>query len=598
MWLAMKGKALFLCVAILIMVMVTPYPSALGKRPSEIINVEWIKGVETISGVLFPRIGLPAFVSPGKNFNIVLYAPKFSSGVDRLYIKYVSLEFDLRVLEEKKVGDKLILNVSIPDEVPSALYDLFVVSGGEAIKEPNSVAIKQSWDYPLKILRYSDTHYDNRRSGIQQRDNFLKLIWKANFLHPDFVIITGDILNTATDDNYKSFRNDIDNLLRVPLVLVPGNHDHHYQKDLFTYYVGLSNISINIGPLHLILIDTGPNGMNGWIKNTQINWLKDDLSRYGDYEVKIIASHHPFSMLEESPESNRSGLEKILRKSDVDLILHGHMHYLMAELNMTPIRITDPNSYEGGQPYSGFRLIFINGPHQIEWKYNGKVDPYPLFDLDVVEYQRPSPKSDGYSLKVVNNMEVDVEGTIDVTLPLKKIAAVDGISLSQLKIINYTDFMRIYGKITVKSGEEKIVKIYLREDKEPPSINKVDLIERGKSILVYINISDSVSGVSKVEVKYSYDNLTWEDKDVLRLTYTLFYTDIRLPDEGGGVGIIIKARDVEGNTVTRFVNHSLIMSSRVGEESTGSVENLLTYIALIVIIAGVASVLIYVVRKR
>lgn len=589
-----------LLITILVIILIgAPYPVAKAQRPMDLINTSWIRAVDTVNGILFPRLGLPAFVTPDSSFNIVLYRPRFQSDIDRIFIKYVSLEIDLDIVDKAVEGNKLILNVSIPPDVPNALYDLFIVSGENIVEEPNSVAIKDSWQYPLKILRYSDTHYDNRRSAIWQRDNFLKLIWRANFINPDFVIITGDILNTATEENYKSFRVDIDNLLRVPLVLVPGNHDHHYKRDLFTYYVGLSNISINVGPLHLILVDTGPNGMNGWIKNDQIRWLEQDLKMYSEYEVKIIASHHPFSMLEESPESNRSGLENLLEKSDVDLILHGHMHYLMAELNTTPIRITDPNAYEGGQPYSGFRIIYVNAPHDIEWRYNGKIDPYPLFKFNVTEYQKVNLSIAGYSLMVRNEMEVSITGYIDIALPPGDIKYVEGISRSQLNIINFSDFMRVTVAIKVESGEEKIVKIYMEDDKTPPDIYEVSRIVKGKSLLLYINVFDRVSGISRVEVKYSYDNSSWEERNVYRLTPTLFYSEVRLPDEGGGVAMIIKAMDVEGNIASKYINHSLIIGGGVpGEPTPTNIENLLVYTALIMIILGVASVIIYVIRKK
>ena len=584
---------------ILLLILSQPSPLAYSQNFIELINVNWIRDVETVNGVLFPRVGLPAFVTPGSIFNIVLYKPQFTSNIDRIYIKYVTAEYDLNIIGESIIGDKLVLNVSIPSDVPNALFDLYIVSGGAVVEEPNAVAVKDSWDYPIKILRYSDTHYDNRRSAIWQRDNFLKLIWRANFINPDFIIITGDILNTATEKNFESFRVDLDNLLQVPLVLVPGNHDHHFKRDLFTYYVGLSNISLNVGPLHLILIDTGPNGMNGWIRNEQIEWLKEDLVRYSDYEVKIAASHHPFSMLEETPESNRSGLEAVLRNSDIDLILHGHMHFLMPELNMTPIRITDPNAYQGGQPYSGFRIIYVNGPDDIEWRYNGKVDPYPLFDFNVIEYQERSLDAKGFVLRVENNMEVDIDGYIDVALPLGEIASLEGISLSQLTITNFTDFMRIQAKIRVGSGEEKIVKIYLDEDREAPSIDVEKSDVKGNSLLLFLRIRDDVSGVSKVELKYSYDNSTWEPKDVYRLTHSLFYSEVKL-SESGGVAVLVRAVDVEGHANTFFLNHSLILGKEGVETppTEQDIENFMIYIAIIVIVMGVASIIFYIVRKH
>ncbi len=600
----MRRRLTLLITLILISIIITPYTPLTAENipaPMDIVDIDHLKPIETFSGFLYPRIALPAFVSPQSSFKIVLYTPVTGNNVEKVYLDYDGARYELEIMSVDPRGEKTVVTVFVGD-LPEGLYDLYVVAGGKTYVEYNSVSVKSSRGYPLKILWYSDTHYDTRRSGIKQRDNFLKLIWRANFINPDFVIVTGDVLNTATEENYVSFIKDINNLLRVPLILVPGNHDHHYKEDLFTKYLAPSNISINIGPLHLILVDTGPNGMNGWITNDQVEWLRQDLEKYGAMETKIIASHHPFSMLEESDVSNPAALEELLQSSDIDLVLHGHMHYSIVEDDKKPLRLTLPNAYEGGQPYTGFRILKVTGPHKIEWRYGDSKDPYPMFDLEVYEYQIQNGSYNGYYLKVVNNMAVAVEGTIFAKIKSGNNILTEGVSADDLNKIEFPTFTIYSTDVTVNPGETKIFKIYGEEDNEPPSLVDVSISSsKGKRIteLIYLTLEDKVSGIERVEVSYTLDNETWSKATVYRLTYNLFYTEVK-HDPDNGFALRVTAYDAEGNKfVSEPLNYSLIVSGAGPEPTAGGQEISIPYpeTAIVVIVATLA-IVVYIVYRR
>ena len=600
----MRRHLPLLLTLILISVLFTPIVGAGAENtPStiDLIDIDRLKTIETYSGFLYPRIALPAFVAPESSFQIVLYTPTTGNNTERVYLDYDGATYDLEVTGVETRGEKTIVSVVV-GSIPEGLYDLYVVAGGKTYVEYNSVSVKSSRSYPLKILWYSDTHYDARRSGIKQRDNFLKLIWRANFINPDFVIVTGDVLNTATEENYVSFIKDINSLLRVPLVLVPGNHDHHYKEDLFTKYLAPSNISINIGPLHLILVDTGPNGMNGWITNDQIEWIRQDLAKYSGMEVKMMASHHPFSMLEDSDISNRAGLEELLQNSDVDLIIHGHMHYSMVEDDKKPLRLTLPNAYEGGQPYTGFRILRILGPHNIEWKYGDSKDPYPMFDLEVYEYQIQNGSYNGFYLKVVNNMAVEVEGTIFAKIRSSGNILAEGVSINDLNKTVFPGFTIYTTNVDVKPGETRVFKIYGEEDNEPPSLLDVKISSsKGKRIteLIYLILEDKVSGIEKVTVSYTLDNETWSKATVYRLTYNLFYTEVK-HDPDNGFALKVTAYDAEGNKyVSGILNYSLTVPGAGFEPTGGGQQVSIPYPeTAIIVVAAALAIVVYIVYRR
>lgn len=602
----MKRVAIVLLLSLLILAIMTPLQVNVHGKELDLINIDDLVAKQTLTGFLFPRLGLPAFVTPGSSFKIVMYAPTISGDIVRAYLYKGGLEVGLDIDDVTIEGDKLVISVSIPD-VRDGLYSLYVesksgASGNKVYVEHNSVAVKEDWTYPIKMLRYSDTHYDNRRSGIKLRENFLRIIWQANFLNPDFIIITGDILNSALEDNYKSLVRDLINMLRVPIVMVPGNHDHHFEKDLFTYYLAPSNVSINIGPLHLILMDTGPGSMGGTVTNGQIEWLKKDLEMYSNKEVKIIASHHPFSLLDEGGGSNKTGLEEYLSTADVDLILHGHMHYLMVEDDKVPFRLTDPNAYEGGSPYSGFRLIYILGPGQIEWKYNGTENPYPIFDLRVYEYQHQNGSNLGYYLMVENDMDIDIEGYVTARIGKAENLILEGITMEEAQLTEYPEYTEIRARVVVKSGETRMIKIYGAEDNEPPTVTKIDIQSlSGKKVteILRIYVWDMISGVSSLEVEYTLDNASWETAKVLRLSDTMFYTEIRHSTENG-FGLRLKVMDPEGNLYdSGFLNYSLMVqkapATGAGEQQPPNIGQLIIPVVIIVIVGVMAAFLL---RKR
>ncbi len=568
--------------------------------PLNLIDISRLRPVETYSGFLFPRIALPAFITPSSTFNIVLYIPKIGVNVDQVYLMDGGQQFDLDIIDRQVTGNILTLTVAAGN-VKEGLYDLYIVSGGKTFVEYNSVSVKATYKYPLKILWYSDTHYDTRRSAIKQRENFLGLIWRANFINPDFVIVTGDVLNTATEENYVSFIKDIHNMLRVPLVLVPGNHDHHFKEDLFTRYLAPSNISINIGSLHLILVDTGPNGMNGWITNSQIEWLREDLSRNSNMEVKIIASHHPFSLLEDSEKSNRAGLEDLLQNSDVDLILHGHMHYSIVEDDKKPLRLTLPNAYEGGAPYTAFRILKVTGPHTIEWRYGGSKDPYPMFKLEVYEYQIQNGSYNGLFLKVTNNMDVDIEGTVVARIKTSDNIITEGISMDELNRTDYPKYTELKANIVVSTGETRVIKIYGEPDNTPPKLVNIKReSSTGKKVteLFYITMEDDVSGIDYIKVLYTLDNESWDSVPVYRLTYNLFYTEVKHePDKG--FALKIKAYDAEGNLYeSELLNYSLVIGTAPAGEGGGQPPPIPSLEAAAVIVVVLALVVAFIYRKR
>ena len=55
-------------------------------------------------------------------------------------------------------------------------------------------------------------------------DSFRQAVTQINGLDPDFVVICGDLVNTANDKSFSDFK-EIKSFLQMPCYCVPGNHD-------------------------------------------------------------------------------------------------------------------------------------------------------------------------------------------------------------------------------------------------------------------------------------------------------------------------------------------------------------------------------------
>ncbi len=75
----------------------------------------------------------------------------------------------------------------------------------------------------LKILHFSDLHWNNQFSSILQK----KLIWKVNALQPDLIVFTGDFLCRSKLENPEGLKLILESLkAKIGCFAVLGNHDY------------------------------------------------------------------------------------------------------------------------------------------------------------------------------------------------------------------------------------------------------------------------------------------------------------------------------------------------------------------------------------
>ncbi|MDV3050893.1 MAG: phosphodiesterase [Planktomarina sp.] len=158
-----------------------------------------------------------------------------------------------------------------------------------------------------KIIQISDPHIVAKgKLAYGQVDTCLALtqcVAQINKILPeigpvDMIIVTGDLTDFGTSDEYSLFRELIEEL-RIPYRAIPGNHDDKsvMQKCFadadWMPKTGPINWQIDFEDLKVIGLDTSIIGKaHGNLETDSLNFLRSSLNSAKGKPV-IVASHHP-----------------------------------------------------------------------------------------------------------------------------------------------------------------------------------------------------------------------------------------------------------------------------------------------------------------
>jgi 3',5'-cyclic-AMP phosphodiesterase len=137
---------------------------------------------------------------------------------------------------------------------------------------------------------------------------------------PDAVVVTGDLADGATADEYARVRELLEPL-PMPVHLLPGNHD-----DPRTIPAGYA---VRVGDLRLVACDTTIAGRDDG--ELDVEWLEACLADDRDTPT-IVAMHHPpiltgIGGLDDLGLTNREALGPLLERApQVRRVIAGHVH--------------------------------------------------------------------------------------------------------------------------------------------------------------------------------------------------------------------------------------------------------------------------------
>jgi len=225
----------------------------------------------------------------------------------------------------------------------------------------------------------------------------------------DFVLITGDLLDTAQQWEVEQFQQIIDTLNK-PYYIIPGNHDRR-DKDAaegLTRYqfaqqfnpqvstrptqpdaqAGYWSIAVNPS-VQLVGLDSIRDAdWGGQIDAAQMAWLKQELKNNVD-KLIIVAVHHPLhkiAPIDSHPDWLNfvcdSGPELLALFDDhpqVKLVLTGHHHQTKADMLGQRLHLACPSLAIYPCAYRTIRLEQQpDGDWQVEWQLHHTTDEATL----------------------------------------------------------------------------------------------------------------------------------------------------------------------------------------------------------------------------
>ena len=213
------------------------------------------------------------------------------------------------------------------------------------------------------LVQLSDLHLDaaaplyGRVDTVARARAALDLVLAMDD-RPEAVLLTGDLANDATPDDYVAVRELLEpamDRLNVPLVVLPGNHDvaatlrEHLIGD--TTSSGPMDAVLRLGGLRVVALDSTVDGHDhGELTDAQLSWLAAELALPAP-DGTLLAIHHPplpspVGLFEHVALLAPERLGEVLAGTDVRMILGGHAHHTgCGTLAGVPVWISPAVSY-------------------------------------------------------------------------------------------------------------------------------------------------------------------------------------------------------------------------------------------------------------
>jgi DNA repair exonuclease SbcCD nuclease subunit len=388
-------------------------------KPSD---TKYIKNNEKIE-LIYPLSTVPALVEKNTSFEIIFKAPDFEDVYAFISTAYepVINEVWLNIENISMQDDVWKIRASVPLPTYEELYNLSIIvtiDGNYYEKScPRSVAIFDEFSDTFSFVHLTDLHIGDPRGFLESISQTIgyksikRCINEINLLHPDFVIISGDLVYGQLYPFEYSVEYEICyemiQKFDVPTFLCPGNHDGYYKfkEDGLSFwknYFGPLNYSFDYGDYHFLSINSFdmpaffrltisfiPMNWGGSISQKQLSWIKQDLEE-SNHDLKFIFLHHnPIwettkDSLIAKPYENREKLLSLINDNDVDMVLAGHVHYDSVNIVNDTIFITTTtpqSSVRNQDGYWGYRLVEIENGTIISYNYKEPKYSIPSYKL-------------------------------------------------------------------------------------------------------------------------------------------------------------------------------------------------------------------------
>jgi len=215
----------------------------------------------------------------------------------------------------------------------AVIVSLLLAAGAFATGPRQEFAGKPSFTF----VQLSDPHI---KAGRAYNDRLFKAaIAKTNEMKPDFVLITGDLVETGAPENYDRFQ-ELARGIKAKTYFLVGNHELQegtladFEKRFGKPYYSFVHKGVAFVCLNNTMRDKKGHSMHhSKLDEEQFAWFVKELARLklAGAEQIVVASHMPVSMRMASYNTQRLDLDRflpLLEKYNVTAHLAGHRHWL------------------------------------------------------------------------------------------------------------------------------------------------------------------------------------------------------------------------------------------------------------------------------
>jgi 3',5'-cyclic AMP phosphodiesterase CpdA len=403
--------------------------------------------------ITWPRSTAPVILENGDTFSIQFNTSEFTNVYAYITTAYEPVvdTFWLPLESVSSQNNQWSVNASIPENVPDELYNLTILidSNGRLLSstQPRSVSVTAISEN-FTFIHITDFHVGDPRGFTESiretlgYKSILRCIHEINLLHPDFVVISGDLVfgQLYPNEYAREYPRLYAMLQRfdVPTFIAPGNHDNYRRpgedgKEIWKSYFGPLYYSFDYGNVHFLAIDSfdlpaknrlafGPIAFywGGSIQDEQLSWIQHDLNQSTQASLKIMLMHHnPLwdtpgdSLLKTLNYKNRPQLLALIDQYDIDMVLAGHVHNDSVNLDNGTIFITTttPESeIRTPDGYWGYRMIHIQNGHIVSFNYK---EPY----YSIPSYKLQAEFKTQKKAVVTNDLEMNTTVLLRFILP-------------------------------------------------------------------------------------------------------------------------------------------------------------------------------------
>ena len=191
----------------------------------------------------------------------------------------------------------------------------------------------------LAILHVSDLHFGPPLVPKVAE----QLLVTAHELAPQVVVVSGDLTQRATREQFIEARGYIDKLPSVPTLIVPGNHDvplyRVRERLLHPHALYREIICDDLNPVLRVpgativgLDSTDPRGAisNGRLRRKQLDACHQHFAAAPAEDIRIVVTHHhlaqaPDSLNDRNLRGSKAAMKRFI-EIGVEVVLGGHLH--------------------------------------------------------------------------------------------------------------------------------------------------------------------------------------------------------------------------------------------------------------------------------